>query len=54
MYLEYATAKSNSKYKAGFTGVNSDLFDIEVKVEMTEVDQFLSELKKYLIILNKL
>ncbi|APG64122.1 hypothetical protein LPB136_01515 [Tenacibaculum todarodis] len=53
LYIEYATAKSNATYKAGFANVNEDLFDLEIHSKTDHTSEFLSELKKYLQILDK-
>lgn len=54
LYLELATLQSKATFKVGFANVNSKLFDIEFSEELTNVKRFLTELKKYLKILNKL
>ncbi|MCH3882542.1 MULTISPECIES: DUF6913 domain-containing protein [Tenacibaculum] len=54
LYLEYATAKSKATYKVGFANVNADLFELEIHSKADNTSEFLSELKKYLQILDKL
>ncbi|WP_439130966.1 DUF6913 domain-containing protein [Polaribacter sp.] len=54
LYLENAVLRSQAKFKVGFANVNQSLYDIEIAEVPTKIDSFLSELKKYLIILNKL
>lgn len=54
LYLENAVLRSNAKFKVGFANVNSELYDMEFVEFPTKVEIFLSELKKYLIVLNKL
>ena len=54
LYLEYASILSKATYKVGFSDVNTSMLDLEIKSDTTKIDEFLSELKKYLIILNKL
>lgn len=54
IYLEFATLLSNAGFKAGFAGVKSDLFDLEISVKNDDFDGFNKELKKYLTILKKL
>lgn len=54
LYLENAVLRSNSKFKVGFANVNQELYDMEISEYPTKIDSFLSELKKYLIVLNKL
>ncbi len=53
-YLEYLTLLSNATFKVGFAGVNSNLFDMEISVDISQTDEFFTELKKYLSILQKL
>ncbi|WP_299052340.1 hypothetical protein [uncultured Polaribacter sp.] len=54
LYLELATVLSEADFKVGFSGVNSELFEIEVVEQITSVNSFLTEIKKYLQILKKL
>ncbi|TXD53093.1 hypothetical protein ES044_09955 [Polaribacter sp. IC066] len=54
LYLENAVLRSNAKFKVGFAEVNQRLYDLEIAEYPTKVESFLSELKKYLIILQKL
>ncbi|WP_226789182.1 DUF6913 domain-containing protein [Polaribacter reichenbachii] len=54
LYLENAVLRSNAKFKVGFANVNASLYDMEIVEIPTNIDSFLSELKKYLIVLNKL
>ena len=54
LYLEFATMLSKSKFKAGFTEVNHELYDIEIAEKLTNYPIFLKELKIYLKILKKL
>ncbi|MDG1399087.1 MAG: hypothetical protein P8P88_11940 [Polaribacter sp.] len=54
MYLENAVLRSNARFKVGFANVNQSLYDMEISGYPTKFDDFLSELKKYLVILNKL
>tara|TARA_R110000787_G_scaffold210882_4_gene320618 strand:- start:4041 stop:4556 length:516 start_codon:yes stop_codon:yes gene_type:complete len=53
-FLEYAAIKSSATFKIGFSGINSNLFDIELASDISQVDVFFDEVKKYLKILNKL
>ncbi|MEQ6124866.1 hypothetical protein AAON49_11725 [Pseudotenacibaculum sp. MALMAid0570] len=53
-YLQYLTLLSNATFKVGLANIHNQLFDLEVAVEMSEIDNFLAETKKYLKILNKL
>lgn len=54
LYLENAVLRSKAKFKVGFAKVNNKLYDMEIAEFPTKIDSFLSELKKYLIVLNKL
>lgn len=54
LYLENAVLHSNAKFKVGFAKVNQELYDIEIAEYPTKIESFLSELKKYLIVLKKL
>ena len=54
LYIENAVLRSNAKFKVGFANVNQALYDMEIAEYPTKVESFLSELKKYLIIMNKL
>jgi hypothetical protein len=54
LYLENAVLRSNAKFKVGLANVNQSLYDMEIAEYPTKIESFLSELKKYLIILNKL
>jgi hypothetical protein len=54
LYLENAVLRSNAKFKVGFAKVNQSLYDLEIAEYPTKVEVFLSELKKYLVILKKL
>lgn len=54
LYLENAVLQSKAKFKVGFANVNQHLYEMEIVEHPKEIESFLSELKKYLIILNKL
>ena len=54
LYLETAVLQSNATFKTGFSGVNSDLYELEIAGNTKDIHQFLSELKKYLQSLKKL
>ncbi len=53
-YLEYATIASQATFKIGYAGIHPGLFDLEISVKENQIDDFFSEIKKYLEILNKL
>jgi hypothetical protein len=54
LYLENAVLHSKAKFKVGFAKVNQDLYDMEIAEFPTKIESFLSELKKYLVIMKKL
>ena len=54
IYLERAILESQAQFKAGFAGVNSKLYEIEISEKIENVTVFTSELKKYLQIIKKL
>lgn len=54
LYTELAVLHSNASFKAGFTKVNQQLYDIEIKEYPKNTERFFTELKKYLTILDKL
>lgn len=54
IFMELAVLKSKATFKVGFSGVNQQLYDMEIAEIPTNIDNFLSELKKYLIILKKI
>jgi len=54
LYLEKAVLESKASFKAGFSDVNSKLYELEISTELENSQQFSSELKKYLQILKKL
>ena len=54
LYLEKAISQSDASFKAGFTGINSKLYELEIAESTLKIDEFLLELKKYLQILEKL
>ncbi len=54
IFMELAVLKSKATFKVGFSGVNQQLYDMEIAEIPTNIDNFLNELKKYLIILKKI
>lgn len=54
LFLENAVLRSEAKFKAGFSGVNQNLYDIEVNEIPNKIESFLEELKRYLAILGKI
>lgn len=54
LFLEKAVFASKATFKAGFSDVNSKLYELEISTDLENVNQFSSELKKYLKILKKL
>lgn len=53
-YLELATLFSRATFKVGFANVNSDLFDMEIVGNINNLEEFNSELTRYLKLLNKI
>ncbi|MGY8911481.1 MAG: DUF6913 domain-containing protein [Flavobacteriales bacterium] len=45
---------SKAKFKVGFAKVNQELYDLEIAEFPTNIESFLLELKKYLVVLGKL
>ena len=54
VFLEMAVLKSKATFKVGFSEVNQQLYDMEIVEIPSNIDNFLSELKKYLVILKKM
>lgn len=54
LYLEKAILQSKATFNVGFSGVNQKLYELEISEQIANVQQFSSELKKYLVILKKL
>ena len=54
LFLENAVLRSEAQFKAGFSGVNQNLYDIEVNEIPNKIESFLEELKRYLAILGKI
>ncbi len=52
--LDYVTLLSKASFKVGFAGMHSELYDLEIAVNPTEIDDFFLETKKYLNVLGKL
>lgn len=53
-YLNLMVAKSNAKFKVGFTGVDDRLFDLIINIDLQNTDEVKNELKKYFKVLNKI
>ena len=53
-YLNLMVAKSNAKFKVGFTGVDDRLFDLIINIDLQNTDEVKSELVKYFKVLNKI
>lgn len=53
-FMDLMISRSNAKFKVGFSGADERLFDLLIAVAPEKLDLFKSELKKYLIILNKI
>ncbi|SDS15358.1 hypothetical protein SAMN05216503_2149 [Polaribacter sp. KT25b] len=54
LYIESAVLNSKAKFKVGISGVNQELYDIEIAETPSKTDRFFLELKKYLVVLKKL
>jgi hypothetical protein len=54
LFLESAVLQSKSTFKVGIATVNQMLYDIEIKSNPYKVEEFLTELKKYLILIEKI
>ena len=54
LFLESAVLQSKSTFKVGIAEVNQMLYDIEIKSNPYKVEEFLTELKKYLILIEKI
>lgn len=54
IFLELAVLKSKATFKVGFSDVNQRLYDMEIAEIPSKIDNFLNELKKYLVILKKM
>ena len=52
--LEYTALLSKASFKVGFAGVNASLFDLEIALPSTEMNDFFFEVQKYLKILKKI
>ncbi|WP_369048857.1 hypothetical protein [Tenacibaculum sp. UWU-22] len=53
-YLEYVTLQSKAAFKVGFSGINKQLFDMEIIEKIENPEVFMSELARYLRVLKKL
>ena len=54
LMLNLVSAKSNAKFKIGFSGIKEGLNDFSIATEANDISVFAFELKKYLTILNKI
>lgn len=54
LFLENAVLLSKAKFKVGFANVNQHLYDMEIAEYPTKIESFLTELRKYLVIMKKL
>jgi len=54
IFMEMAVLKSKATFKVGFSNLNQQLYDMEIAEIPDNIDNFLSELKKYLVILKKM
>lgn len=54
IFIESAVLQSKATFKVGISGVNQKLYDIEIAEIPSNIDNFLIELKKYLVLLKKI
>jgi len=54
MYIKYLTLMSKGKFKVGYSKTDDRLYNFMIVHEEDDLKTFISELKKYLKILNKL
>lgn len=54
IFMETAVLKSKATFKVGFSKVNQQLYEMEIAETPSNIENFLSELKKYLVILKKI
>lgn len=54
IYLENAVLQSKASFKVGIAKVNQLLYDMEIKSNPRNIEEFLKELKRYLLILKKM
>jgi hypothetical protein len=54
IFLETAILQSKAHFKVGFSGVNSQLYEIEISEKIENTMAYTTELKRYLKIVNKL
>lgn len=53
VYLDMMVSKSKAKFKVGFQELDMRLFDLILNVKPSEIKLVESEMKKYIILLNK-
>ena len=53
-FLDIMVSRSKAKFKIGFEGADSRLFDLILQVNPMKFNQFKAELKKYLSVLKKI
>lgn len=54
VYLNWMMSASKANFKVGFKDSKNDIFDLIIQVDVSQLDIFKTELKKYLQVLNKL
>jgi len=54
LMLNLVAVKSKAQFKIGFASINENINDFSVATTPNHIDVFVSELKKYLTILNKI
>jgi hypothetical protein len=53
-FLDLMVSESNAKFKVGAKSADIRLFDLLIEIDIAKNEAFKSELKKYLMVLNKL
>lgn len=54
LFIETTVLQSNATFKVGISKVNQRLYDMEIAVIPSNIQNFLIELRKYLVILQKI
>ncbi len=53
-FLDLMVSESKAKFKVGVVGADDRLFDLLIALDINKTEEFKTELKKYLTVLNKL
>lgn len=54
LYLKAAVLQSKSSFKVGFSNREENLFELVINTKLENITEFIAELKKYLIALQKI